>query len=45
VIAQQIVVLNRDFAPTGYTFTLAGVTRTVNPDWFSNVAPGNKKLP
>jgi len=43
VIAQQIVVLSRDFALTRYTFTLAGVTRTVNPDWFNNVAPGNQQ--
>ncbi|MEU6114536.1 zinc metalloprotease [Streptomyces sp. NPDC047117] len=40
-INAQIDVLNADFSSTGLTFTLAGVSRTVNPDWYSNAGPGS----
>ena len=43
MIVQQIGVLNTDFVLTGYRFALASVTRSVNPDWFNNVAPGNQQ--
>ena len=38
-ITNQIKRLNTDFANTGYTFTLAGTTRTLNADWFNRVGP------
>jgi hypothetical protein len=40
-VQQQVSVLNKSFAGgyggvrTGFSFRLAGVTRTVNPEWFS----------
>jgi hypothetical protein len=46
-IADQITVLNRTFAGgegganTGFSFRLAGVTRTDNPEWFYAGAGGN----
>jgi pregnancy-associated plasma protein-A len=48
LIADQIVVLNNTFGggeggvDTGFHFTLAGVTRTVNADWFY-ANPGGKE--
>jgi len=38
-IQEQIRLLNHDFAsnPTGLTFYWAGLTRTINADWFNNV--------
>jgi hypothetical protein len=38
-IFQQMQVLNNDFANSGLSFNLAGITRTVNADWFNNAAP------
>ena len=38
-IASQITVLNKDYAGSGLTFTLAGTTRTVNSQWFNQVGP------
>ncbi|KAF9468891.1 hypothetical protein BDZ94DRAFT_1304040 [Collybia nuda] len=38
-IATQISVLNKNFASTGLSYTLAGTTRTVNSNWFVNVGP------
>ncbi|QRV87840.1 extracellular metalloprotease [Ceratobasidium sp. AG-Ba] len=38
-IANQITVLNQDYAGTGYTFSLAGTTRTLNSNWFNQVGP------
>ena len=38
-ITAQINVLNSDYASCGFSFTLAGTTRTVNADWFNNAAP------
>ncbi|KAF8647805.1 hypothetical protein AX16_006537 [Volvariella volvacea WC 439] len=40
-IQSQIAVLNSDFASTGLSFVLRGVTRTVNPTWFNSVGPSN----
>jgi hypothetical protein len=34
VIARQLQVLNANFAGTGFTYQLAGVTRTVNESWY-----------
>lgn len=31
--------MNEAYAPAGISWTLAGVTRTVNADWFNNVGP------
>ena len=39
MIAQQISVLNADYANTGLTFKLANTTRTVNSQWFNSVGP------
>ena len=36
-INQQMAVMNSSYAPTGWQFTLAGITRTANNSWFSNV--------
>lgn len=33
--------LNADYADSGYSFTLAQTTRTLNADWFNNAGPGN----
>jgi len=40
-----MTVLNKAFANsnTGLSFSLAGITRTINADWFNNVAPGNSQ--
>lgn len=38
-LANQITVLNQDYAGSGLTFTLAGTTRTVNSQWFNQVGP------
>ena len=38
-IADQIAVLNKDYAEVGISWTLAETTRTVNADWFDNVKP------
>jgi len=42
-VQEQIRILNHDFAsnPTGLTFYWAGLTRTVNADWFNNAGPGS----
>ncbi|PIL36885.1 hypothetical protein GSI_00575 [Ganoderma sinense ZZ0214-1] len=39
MIADQIAVLNEDYAPSGLQFVLAGTTRTVSWEWFNNVNP------
>lgn len=39
MIANQVKVLNNAFAKGNVQFTLAQTTRTINPDWFDNVAP------
>ena len=39
MIADQITVLNEDYAPSGLQFVLAGTTRTVSWEWFNNVNP------
>ncbi|OSC98680.1 Metalloprotease [Trametes coccinea BRFM310] len=39
MIADQIAVLNEDYAPSGLAFVLAGTTRTVNAQWFNQVGP------
>ena len=36
----QIAVLNQAFAPTGFTFNIAGVDRTTNPAWFRMSSDG-----
>ncbi|KAH8102102.1 metalloprotease [Cristinia sonorae] len=38
-IANQISVLNTDYAGSGLTFSLSGTTRTVNSQWFNQVGP------
>lgn len=38
-LTAQINVLNQDYSGSGLTFTLAGTTRTVNSQWFSQVGP------
>ncbi len=39
-IAAQMDALNLSFAPTGWTFVLAGVDRAANDEWF-NMLPGS----
>ena len=39
MIADQISVLNEDYASSGLSFVLAGTTRTVNSQWFNQVGP------
>ncbi|KAI0676996.1 Metalloprotease [Trametes maxima] len=39
MIADQIDVLNEDYADAGLAFKLAGTTRTVNANWFNKVGP------
>ena len=36
-------VLNNDFANTGLSFDLVGITRTINEDWFKNAAPNTQQ--
>jgi hypothetical protein len=38
-IYEQIDILNKDYATTDVSFTLAGVTRTTNAFWFNSVGP------
>jgi len=38
-IADQVSVINSAYADTGFSFKLAGTTRTTNSDWFNNVGP------
>jgi hypothetical protein len=38
-IENSIKVLNRDFGECSMTFKLAGIDRTVNPDWTDNAGP------
>ncbi|KAI0722192.1 metalloprotease [Cerioporus squamosus] len=38
-IADQIDVLNEDYASAGLSFVLAGTDRTVNSQWFNQVGP------
>ncbi|KAG6848370.1 hypothetical protein H0H93_000802, partial [Arthromyces matolae] len=38
-IADQIGVLNHDYASTGVTWTLAATDRTVNADWYNHADP------
>ena len=37
-IAEQIAVLNADYAKTGLSFKLTNTTRTVNKSWFQDFA-------
>lgn len=39
MIADQITVLNEDYAPSGLQFVLAGTTRTINWNWFNDANP------
>ncbi|MEW2371279.1 zinc metalloprotease [Streptomyces sp. NPDC006656] len=41
VLAHQVQVLNEGFAPTGFSFTLAGADRTVNPSWHRSTTAGS----
>lgn len=36
MIQDQMQVLNEDYAPSGFQFTLTNVTRTINPIWARN---------
>ena len=38
-IADQIDVMNKDYASVGLSWVLANTTRTVNADWFDNAGP------
>lgn len=38
-IISQVDAMNMGFAETGLNFVLAGVDRTINPDWFANAGP------
>ena len=38
-VANQISALNRDLAYAGFSFTLAGIDRTINADWFTLAGP------
>jgi len=42
-IQDQMTVLNNAFASTGLSFALTSTTRTINADWFNNVAPGTSQ--
>ena len=42
-IAQQISVLNADYASTGRSFVLKTTTRTTNADWFKNAGPSTSQ--
>ncbi|KAI0751490.1 metalloprotease [Daedaleopsis nitida] len=39
MIADQIAVMNEDYAPSGLQFVLQGTTRTTNWNWFNQVGP------
>ena len=39
MIADQIAVMNEDYAPSGLQFVLKGTTRTTNWNWFNQVGP------
>ncbi|KAJ6495301.1 metalloprotease [Mycena sanguinolenta] len=41
-IASQIDALNKDYHPN-MTFRLVDTSRTLNPDWFDNAAPGSSQ--
>ena len=41
MIADQIDVLNEDYASTGLSFVLANTTRTTNSQWFNQVGPSS----
>jgi Pregnancy-associated plasma protein-A len=43
VIQRQMQVLNANFAGTGFTFVLAGVTRTVNEAWYLLNSTGDEQ--
>ena len=38
-IANQISVINKAYASTGYSFTLVGTDRTTNANWFNSAGP------
>ena len=38
-ISDSIEVLNKDYAPCGVHFRLAGTDKTRNPDWFDQAGP------
>ncbi|KAK7470952.1 hypothetical protein VKT23_002367 [Stygiomarasmius scandens] len=42
-LQDQITVMNRAYAGSGITWTLAGTDRTVNSDWFNNAGPGTSQ--
>ena len=42
-IAVQITVLNQVYIPLGFTFVLMSTDRTVNADWFQNLASGSSE--
>ena len=39
MIADQITVLNQDYASSGLQFVLKNTTRTVNWNWFNEAGP------
>jgi Pregnancy-associated plasma protein-A len=41
VLQKQVDVLNAAYKPAGFSYSLAGVDSTENPDWFAKVAPGS----
>ena len=42
-IADQIDVMNKDYASVGLSWVLANTTRTVNADWFDSVGPDSSQ--
>ncbi|KAM0789525.1 hypothetical protein ACM66B_000340 [Microbotryomycetes sp. NB124-2] len=42
-IANQIAVMNDNFANSGFQFVLAGTDRTTNSDWFNNAGPNTSQ--
>jgi len=42
-ISAQITVMNQFYAPAGITWVLAGITRTLNANWFNNAGPSTSQ--
>ncbi|GLB43193.1 putative pregnancy-associated plasma protein-A [Lyophyllum shimeji] len=42
-ISAQMNVMNQAYASMGYSWVLAGTTRTINADWFNNAGPNSSQ--
>ncbi|GLB33509.1 putative metallo-protease [Lyophyllum shimeji] len=42
-ISAQMNVMNQGYASMGYSWVLAGTTRTINADWFNNAGPNTSQ--